>query len=401
MIYNIKQTEQEFFSDKENLQARFNEFADLIQPYYSFVSLSIPQSREIVLSKLMRAKVRVGHCEKQSDRDVCLPLGKTLSNVKGEPYLDEGVYLPYSELISLQYTRPEVVVKCGDKVIVFFSEIDNILDRPPWIISETNHTQDAFLHGLTHYLEDRREYTIFKNPRPLTPNGVIQEAQIESQGECGISEIRGGELVRHFEAQNGQKIRLISESKSSKLCEEAMIDFVVDAVKCETGLIDYTLGGYFMTNDIHHKPFVYLTGMWNLVSGNELIRVLFEGLDNASKSTLQYNDLLNMLARHCPTEKSKDDKFSQHLFDCDCVTFNIAQMVAMADNQVSKLKLSPDAANLYRFYRQQVLNPEIMIDYIKECSSDFKEEEMVAKQLKKRYSANSRRVKKQMKEMTA
>ena len=382
---DLIQTENEFFNNKNELRARFGVYADCVKPIYDQICSISPKNKQVILNKLMHTKVKVGSTSGSSDL-VYLSLGKGLNHTVLNKYenledftgLRLGGYFTWADILDLKYTKADVIVKSDENVITFFSDTYRLPDKDLIFPRILDKEADGFTQGLVHYLENSVLYRVPGYACPQTLDGVLsRNRQIKDETDVKMAGVYGGEYVRLFDTDG----KLNDESRASKFCEELIIDEFINSFNPQAKL------------NPENTVFIHLIKMWNFISENELTKGLFQGEKGFSPDTKAYQREFANLVRACSYLGGKSTKRDYLCISYDNVSTYMGRLIALADRKRSSVRLNEKDEVMFKYYRNSVSNPEMLLKYF-DSYVDFGKNRVVSYRLLKNGYKSSMRSKK-------
>lgn len=425
MEIELDSKKRRFFDDKQKMREKYGIYADYIEPYYLKLCEYAPEARDEMFYKLFNTKMRLGtkgdYCdaysyrvtqknrpynsvriseENPSDRvgyDEKLHYG----SMDFKQVLAEGIrtYLKKLDEADKQFhsivIEPEIF--SADKAARYNKKIQRDAKLKNWLIFEDVNKKFSVLHELNHCLANRKIILLRRRMRPQSYYEALEnamDADIFPVDLLNMAQVYGNSLVSVFNVVQGKPNKVIFESECSRVFEDAIVDDMANALGCELGLSPISLIEFYKTKlDSCYRPFVYLVGMWNLVSDNSLRKNYLTGnSDFDINGTYGFECLFHELLKSCIKENEMGNvaQVEYKEFDYDKIAKNLTSVVQFTDKKYKVQNLTDEQKRLYDFYRTETLNPQVLINYMSEYTDFASDKKEIISKLNQKYMANMR-----------
>lgn len=395
--------ECEFFENKKLLKKKFGIYSDLIEPYFVEAASYAPnkeKEREI-FEKIRNTTIRHADCRKMgsvegfSQRiggDGWYQNGIVVANID---YNESGEFdvndewapdIPLDEVVARACKwyfsqndakhRSEIVCKIAN--FIPHNVIKRMYFKTMSDLTKDNHKLVVF-HELNHCLSSRETFLVPKCAKVETYEQVANaavELVEENVAECNAVIACGNSSFVLYEIRGSDLIE-ITRPASALLREEAVVEEWAQSLGSKLGVTKLNYRTYnALLNNISYKPFIYLVGMWNLLSDNELRRRHISGnKSKGSEATDEFNKRFDKLLISCAKGNELNDMecFDSSDYDAKIIGQNLREVVDFIDAQKGKVKLTPEQQKYFDYCHRRALYTKHICNYLS-INTEFADE---------------------------
>ena len=406
----IDAKKRKFFEDEVKMRKQYGIYAPYVLPYYKKLCEYAPEASEEIFTKLFHTKIRFGTKDTECDAySIKIRLkGRIYANsirinsanpsdVKGynqkfeyvtmtpDDVLLEGMMYHQNTLNSIEdeFHDRVPIPDAVDTVEIMNrykrkAKIDKKLGE--WMRLEDNNRRFSVFHELNHCMANKKMIWLKKDVNPQTYYEAVKNAQdvdIYTTDYHNLAIIYGNSCVYVHNVCDGKMADLVFTSERSCLYEDAIVEDMANSLGCELGLSSWDLQQFY-TQKIGpcYRPFVYLVGMWNIASNNDLRKVYLTGKNDFSPTgTFGFDMLFNEFTRFCVPGQTLPNKVGYRVFGYELIADSLAKVIQFTDKKFKQnsKNITKEQKQLYRFYRTESLKPDVLLNYMEDYT-DFGED---------------------------